>query len=209
MLIEPGSPHDYGTAPGAESWLSVWAVFNAPAEWRGLLNWPEFAEGHGILRIADAGHRTRARRHLLEMHRLATSHLPRRVEMAMNILQAALLWCDAANPRSQTVVMDPRLGRLIDHIAQHLGHDLPVESLSRIAGVSRPQLCRLFSRYLNSSPRQFIETQRLNRACQLLRHTGLSISAIAWEVGFDNPFYFSQRFHRVHGQCPSEYRLRR
>ena len=209
LLIRPGVPQDYGTTPGVDSWLPIWAVFDAPSQWQELLSWPEVAEGHGVLHISESLQRGKVRRHLLEMHHMATLRMPRRIDLAMNSLHAALLWCDAINPRAQAGGMDGRLGRLIDHITQHLNGDLPVDSLAKFAGVSRPQLNRLFSRYLGSSPREFVEAQRLHRAVQLLRNTGLSISAIAWEVGFESPFYFSRRFHRVHGVSPSQYRRAR
>jgi AraC family transcriptional regulator of arabinose operon len=56
------------------------------------------------------------------------------------------------------------------------------------------------------TPGQFLELQRLNRAKQLLELTPRTIQAIASEVGFDNPFYFTQRFKRQTGLSPRDYR---
>ena len=56
------------------------------------------------------------------------------------------------------------------------------------------------------TPLQFIEQQRIDRARQLLEHTGHTIATVAHQVGFDNPFYFSRRFKQATGMSPSDFR---
>jgi AraC family transcriptional regulator, arabinose operon regulatory protein len=41
----------------------------------------------------------------------------------------------------------------------------------------------------------------------LLDTTGLSVKEVAARVGYDDPLYFSRRFHAEHGTSPSAYRL--
>jgi transcriptional regulator GlxA family with amidase domain len=48
---------------------------------------------------------------------------------------------------------------------------------------------------------------RLKRAVQLLEKSQLSIANIAYEVGFNNPTYFSKVFKDEYGTVPSEYVL--
>ena len=45
--------------------------------------------------------------------------------------------------------------------------------------------------------------------CRLLRETDLSVSAIAYSVGFENNLYFSKAFRKQKGESPSEYRKSR
>ena len=47
---------------------------------------------------------------------------------------------------------------------------------------------------------------RIQRACQLLRHSQLPVGAVAVSVGFEDPFYFSRTFRRETGVSPTEYR---
>jgi AraC family transcriptional regulator of arabinose operon len=46
----------------------------------------------------------------------------------------------------------------------------------------------------------------MGQAGQLLRLTGLGIAEVAAEVGYDDPFYFSNRFHRYSGKSPTQFR---
>jgi AraC family transcriptional regulator of arabinose operon len=45
-------------------------------------------------------------------------------------------------------------------------------------------------------------------ASRLLRLTSLTIQEVAGEVGYDDPFYFSNRFRRYSGKSPSQFRER-
>jgi AraC family transcriptional regulator of arabinose operon len=47
---------------------------------------------------------------------------------------------------------------------------------------------------------------RLNQAARLLEHTVDDIGAIAREVGFSSPYYFSRQFRRHFGMSPRQYR---
>ena len=55
------------------------------------------------------------------------------------------------------------------------------------------------------TPVDCIRTVRLKRAVQLLEKSQLSIANIAYEVGFNNPTYFSKVFKDEYGTVPSEY----
>ena len=55
----------------------------------------------------------------------------------------------------------------------------------------------------------FIEKQRLDRACHLLRYTSMSVTEIADQLGYATLFYFSLRFKLAFGWSPSAFRKRR
>ena len=81
-----------------------------------------------------------------------------------------------------------------------------MEDAARQAGVSRSYLYRAFQAEFGCSPSAYLIRYRIQRACQLLRHSQLSIDAVAASVGFQDPFYFSRAFHRETGSSPSAYR---
>ncbi|MBP1081907.1 AraC-like DNA-binding protein [Bacillus capparidis] len=56
-------------------------------------------------------------------------------------------------------------------------------------------------------PAQFLTTKRMEATKELIMHTSLSITAIAYEVGFKSSSHFSTLFRKSVGLSPSDYRL--
>jgi signal transduction histidine kinase/DNA-binding response OmpR family regulator/sugar lactone lactonase YvrE len=52
---------------------------------------------------------------------------------------------------------------------------------------------------------EFIRDVRMKRAAQLLAHSSLRVSEIAFEVGVENVKYFRKTFQKIYGMAPTEY----
>lgn len=83
------------------------------------------------------------------------------------------------------------------------------DGLERIYNAKGSHLFRSFQNYMNRSPKEYLTEYRIKQACRLLRETDLSVSAIAYSVGFENNLYFSKAFRKQKGESPSEYRKSR
>lgn len=83
--------------------------------------------------------------------------------------------------------------------------ELSVEELSRELGMSRVHLYKKLLQITGKTPIEFIRVIRLKRAAQLLRESQLHVSEVAFEVGFNNPKYFSRYFKDELGVLPSVY----
>ena len=83
--------------------------------------------------------------------------------------------------------------------------ELSVEELSRELGMSRVHLYKKLLQITGKTPIEFIRVIRLKRAAQLLRESQLHVSEVAFEVGFNNPKYFSRYFKDEFGVLPSVY----
>ena len=55
------------------------------------------------------------------------------------------------------------------------------------------------------TPIEFIRVIRLKHAAKLLRETRTNISEVAYQVGFNNPNYFTKYFKEEFGMLPSVY----
>ncbi|MFN6192040.1 MAG: helix-turn-helix domain-containing protein, partial [Planctomycetia bacterium] len=62
--------------------------------------------------------------------------------------------------------------------------------------------CRLFRRFDNSSPYQYLLRQRMSLAADLLTHDGLLVRQVAAYLGFADQYQFSRAFKRVSGISP-------
>lgn len=73
-------------------------------------------------------------------------------------------------------------------------------------GFSYAHVCRLFHRAFGMTPTEYRNVLRLERAKALLRDPRQTIAEIAYQVGFDDPTYFTRLFRRHNGIPPSQYR---
>ena len=210
VLLKPGTRHDYGTAARPpRSWELLWVHFLPRPHWEAWLNWPEAAPGLRHLALGtETATRTRVEDALTAMHRYATGGLARRDDFALNALEAALLWCDAANPQTAAgdAHLDPRIRRARTLLRERLGEPVPVPELARAVALSPSRLAHLFKEQTGQTPQQFVEQERIARAQQLLAFTSRSVAAIAEEVGFASPFYFAARFKKHTGLTPRDWR---
>jgi DNA-binding response OmpR family regulator len=83
--------------------------------------------------------------------------------------------------------------------------DFSVEELSRMMGMSRVLLYKKLLALTGKSPIEFIRTLKLQRAAQLLEKSQFTVSEIAYQVGFNNPKYFTKYFKEEFNMLPSAY----
>lgn len=84
--------------------------------------------------------------------------------------------------------------------------DLSMTAAAVFAGVSTPTLIRLFHKFFNQSPMEYITAMRMEQAKNLLESTFLSIKEISLQTGFNSPLYFSTVFRKYTGINPREFR---
>ena len=82
--------------------------------------------------------------------------------------------------------------------------DFALPQLCQKIGMSRSQLFRKMKAVLDESPSGFIRSYRLNKAKLLLETTNLTVSEVAWKVGFKDLAHFSKTFQQNFGFPPSE-----
>lgn len=102
--------------------------------------------------------------------------------------------------------LDPRVVRAMQFLESNLSRRLSAEDAARAAGVSVRNLNHLFRTQLRLAPMSVLLSYRLDRACQLLRHTDQSIEQVAENCGFPNRYYFSRMLKQHRGVSPAAYR---
>ncbi|WP_291907072.1 hybrid sensor histidine kinase/response regulator transcription factor [Chitinophaga sp. CB10] len=83
--------------------------------------------------------------------------------------------------------------------------DFSVEELSRELCMNRVSVYRRIFAISGQPPIEFIRGIRLQRAAQLLSRSEMNVAEVAYEVGFNNPKYFSKYFKMVYHMLPSAY----
>jgi AraC-like DNA-binding protein len=98
---------------------------------------------------------------------------------------------------------------LWERVVSQLGDNWTLNRLASEAGYSNEHLRRLCRRQLGRSPMHQVTYLRMRRAAELLATTEQTIESIALEVGYQNPFVFSNAFTKWIGWRPSEYRRKK
>lgn len=110
---------------------------------------------------------------------------------------------------AQSKEQPDQLRLLWERVASHLADDWTLARLAREAGYSNEHLRRLCRAQMGRSPMHQVIYLRMRRAAELLATTDQTIESISHEVGYGNPFVFSNAFTRWIGWRPSEYRRKK
>ena len=95
--------------------------------------------------------------------------------------------------------------QLHDIIQTHLSDaDFSVEDIGKEIGLSRVQLYRKVKAMTGSSVVELIRKARLSKAKRLLESRSMSVSEVAYEVGFSAPSYFTKCFKDEYGMLPGD-----
>jgi len=98
------------------------------------------------------------------------------------------------------------IAKAIDYISDHYMEPLKVSELSEKCHMSEAHFRRLFSSYMKMSPMEYINSVRINIACDYMRKTNDSIFDIAHKCGFTTESTFHRNFKKVMNVSPSEWR---
>ncbi len=99
--------------------------------------------------------------------------------------------------------------RIASILAAHFQEPLSIPELLRGSGLSTRSFYRLWNSFYTESPMEMLQARRMFAAEQLLSTTDIRIQEIADLCGFSSPVYFYQRFLKVHGCSPAEYRKKK
>jgi AraC-like DNA-binding protein len=139
------------------------------------------------------------------MRQLSTllAHNPPDVDLQASALayQLLLFLGQSCQPSLPSV-----LEEALAFIQHNLHRRLHIRDLCDHLGVNERYLGRLFSTHVGMSPIRYFLQQKLTWSANLLCSTSLSIKEVAYEAGYDDPFYFSSQFKKQFGISPKYYR---
>ncbi len=97
--------------------------------------------------------------------------------------------------------------RLDSVIYARLGEsDLSVDKVAALLRLGRTIFYKKVRGTTGYTPNEYIRVVRLKRAAELLKEGEKNVSEVAYEVGFDTPYYFSKCFKEQFGVPPSQYK---
>ena len=117
-------------------------------------------------------------------------------------------YCDLVRTFS-TGVYRPIVKKTVDYILLHLGHPLTLNQIANQIHVNPSHLSRKFKEDTGMNITEFINQKRIEEAKLYLKRGNISITDIAFMVGFNDLNYFSKVFKKLTSVTPSQYAKRR
>ena len=105
-------------------------------------------------------------------------------------------------------VHDERTQRVLSYIHSHIASDITIDELASVACVTKHYFIRLFKHELGTSPMQYVNRKKIERAQLLLYTTDEAVKKVAYSLGFSDHSYFIRLFRKLTGITPHEYRKR-
>ncbi len=99
-----------------------------------------------------------------------------------------------------------QIQKTLEYVEEHLGEELNIESLAKMAALSPFYYQRLFSRLVKKPVAEYVKLRRMAKAAEALLQKEQRILDIALELGFSSHEHFTRTFKDTFGMTPEEYR---
>lgn len=96
--------------------------------------------------------------------------------------------------------------KILEFINKNFGTINTLDDIAKSVHISKQYLCTVFKQETGVTITEYLNTVRINNACELLRSTKPTITEIASLCGYNSPMYFCKMFKNLVHMTPSEYR---
>lgn len=105
--------------------------------------------------------------------------------------------------------LSPSVVNVQNYLRDHYAENIPLEKLGRVANLNPQYLSVVFRKETGQTISEYIRRLRMTAAQELLAATTMSITDVAFAVGYQDGRYFSRIFHQEFHQTPRQYRNER
>jgi AraC-like DNA-binding protein len=96
--------------------------------------------------------------------------------------------------------------RVREYVDVHLSESINLAMLAAVAGLSMHHFAREFKQSSGVTPHHYLTQKRVERAQEMLAQTDLSLSEIAYAIGFSDQSHLARHFRHILGTTPREFR---
>lgn len=109
----------------------------------------------------------------------------------------------AVNPYKTELIKKFKLMRI--EIMTNLEHHWTIDEMCSMVQLSRSRFTVLYNEFFKVSPKEDIIAERIKKAKYLLSCNSMSVSSVAYSVGYDNIYHFNRQFKKMTGIAPGRY----
>ena len=220
VLMGPGLPHTYVSDQKyydhPETNVRAIAIqFRKKIFGNAFLELPEMIPVKNVLNEAERGIEIRGSNHskiLKILHEFAKLEGTERITGLLEILRLI-----STNTQNKSLAGEhfklseenneiEKFNKLLHFISTNFRNKLTIESASEKSNMSVHSFCRYFKRRTGKTFTQYVNSIRIQFACQLLLEQNFSVAAVCYECGYENLSYFNRQFKKLKGMSPLQYR---
>lgn len=123
------------------------------------------------------------------------------------------IWCNLLELKEEEISLNTakdknaeRIKGIMVYIHEHYNEKLNISDISEKFFISDRNCYRIFKEILNTTPQEYIKNYRIQKACELLVNTSISIADIGYRCGLGSSSYFGKVFKKTTSCTPIEYR---
>ena len=109
--------------------------------------------------------------------------------------------------KEQTNILNPNLSKFIEFklvVETHLTQQPSINAIAEKLALTTNSLYRIVKEYSGTSPKDFLTNRLMIEAQRKLHYSNLSVKELAYDLGFNDPDYFSRLFKKCTGKSVSE-----
>jgi AraC family transcriptional activator of pobA len=105
-------------------------------------------------------------------------------------------------------ILNTNLSKFVEFklmVETHLTEQPSINTIAEKLALTTNSLYRLVKEYSGTSPKDFLTNRLMIEAQRKLRYSNLSVKELAYELGFNDPDYFSRLFKKSTGKSVSDF----
>jgi AraC-like DNA-binding protein len=125
----------------------------------------------------------------------------------MQVFIVELLRLDGNEEKSKTRKQKAmQISGALDYIRENYFEDIKIVQLAAACNMSESNFRRIFEEAMCMKPVEYINMIRVQKACEFIKKSPLSMSDIAYKVGFSAASTFNRNFRKVLGTSPYQWK---
>lgn len=205
FIIPPDIPHCY-KADENDPWSIYWVHFSG-SDARQLHDRYQQNRDSGSVHIPFQESRIDFFEHIVNiLEKGYSKNNLEYVNITLWQLLSSFIYSDFFRKFGQQTKESNLINDAIDYMQDSIEESITVKELAQHVNYSVSYFHSIFKEKTGFSPIHYFNQLKIQKACQYLSFTDLSVKEISHKLGFKDPFYFSRLFKKLMSLSPSKYR---
>ena len=107
---------------------------------------------------------------------------------------------------SESTSYNFNVNKAIKYIEENYKKQFTLDQVCESININKSYFCTIFKEHTGKTFSHYLSHYRIDKAKELLKNTELSITEVAFTVGYNSVNYFNNNFKRLNNTTPLQYR---